>query len=481
MPGARLRGARARSILCAMTQPPESPRAVVVAVQLPGVSDAEHESSLAELERLAKTLGLRVVGRVTQRRSHLATAAVLGEGKLRELAAFTGGSGVVPSGVPAHRRRGRGDDEEAEPAETDGEGGEEAPAEAIAPAPGVPAQASIVLVDHEISPSMARNLERATGAEVLDRTAVILAIFQRHARSREARLQVEIARLGYLAPRLRETGSRDRQSGGIGGRGAGESAIELDRRKLRDRIAELRQELASIEHEAGVRRKRRAEAQTVALVGYTNAGKSRLMRALTGSGVYVADQLFATLDTTVRALQPETTPRILVSDTVGFIKKLPHDLVASFRSTLDEARDADLLLHVVDASDPAFPAQIEVTRSVLREIGASEAPRLLLLNKIDRVPAERRAELAAAWPDALTLSALDAADVARLRERIVGFFERDMVDAEIVVPWADHGRVAEIHGACRVLSEEHDERGTRLRVRAPESVLARLRPVAPSA
>jgi GTP-binding protein HflX len=136
---------------------------------------------------------------------------------------------------------------------------------------------------------------------------------------------------------------------------------------------------------------------------------------------------------------------------------------------------------VVDASDPAFPAQIEVTRSVLREIGASEAPRLLLLNKIDRVPAERRAELAAAWPDALTLSALDAADVARLRERIVGFFERDMVDAEIVVPWADHGRVAEIHGACRVLSEEHDERGTRLRVRAPESVLARLRPVAPSA
>jgi len=455
----------------------ERPRAVVVGVQLPGVTDAEHESSLRELERLAKTLGLEVVGRVTQRRSQLAAGAVLGEGKLHELAAFTGGSGVVPSGAPAKRRRGSDDeadaDEAADAAHADpaGPAGDDTRAPA---ASGAKPRANVVLVDHEIGPSQARNLERATAAEVLDRTAVILAIFQRHARSREARLQVEIARLGYLAPRLRETGGgRDRQGGGIGGRGAGESTIELDRRKLRDRIAELRQELASIEHEAGVRRKRRAEANTVALVGYTNAGKSRLMRALTGSGVYVADQLFATLDTTVRALQPETTPRVLVSDTVGFIKKLPHDLVASFRSTLDEAREADLLLHVVDASDPAFPAQIEVTRAVLAELGVTSAPRLLLLNKADRLAAERRVELERAWPDALLLSAFEPADVDRLRERIRAFFERDMVEAELVVPWSEHKRVAEIHAACRVLAEEHDEHGTKLRVRAPAHVLAR--------
>ena len=250
-----------------------------------------------------------------------------------------------------------------------------------------------MLVDHDLSPSQARNLERATSAEVLDRSAVILAIFQRHARSREARLQVEIARLSYWAPRVREqSGGKDREGGGIGGRGAGESSLELDRRKLRDRIAELRAEIKAIEHEAGVRRQRREEQNKVALVGYTNAGKSSLMRALTGSGVMVADRLFATLDTTVRALQPETKPRVLVSDTVGFIKKLPHELVASFRSTLDEARDAELLLHVVDAADAAFPAQIEVTRAVLDDIGA-QGPRLLLLNKIDRVDAARREAL----------------------------------------------------------------------------------------
>src|SRR5690606_6998427 len=168
------------------------------------------------------------------------------------------------------------------------------------------------------------------------------------ARSREARLQVEIARLSYLAPRLRETGGgRDREGGGIGGRGAGESASELDRRKVRDRIAALRAELAAIEREAATRRKRRSRQPTAALVGYTNGGKSSWMRALTGSGVLVEDKLFATLDTTVRALHPPSVPRVLVSDTVGFIKKLPHDLVASFRSTLDEAREADLLVHLV--------------------------------------------------------------------------------------------------------------------------------------
>jgi GTPase len=445
--------------------PDKARRAVLVGVQLPGVSDEEHASSLAELGRLAKTLGLTVVARLTQKRPALAAAAVIGEGKLKELARLTGGSGVVPSGVPAHRVRGAEPEPDAASEADDADDAEDSGG-----------AAGVVLIDHDIAPSQARNLERATGAEVLDRTAVILAIFQRHARSREAVLQVEIARLAYLAPRLRESGGgRDRQAGGIGGKGAGESHLELDRRKVRDRIAELRRELAAIEKDAATRRRRRTAQPTVAIVGYTNAGKSSLMRALTGSDLLVADQLFATLDTTVRALQPETKPRVLVSDTVGFIKKLPHDLVASFRSTLEEAREAALLLHVVDAADPAFPAQIEVTATVLAEIGSGEAPRLLVLNKIDKVDDTQRAVLAQAYPEALQLSAKSATDVSDLRARIVAFFEQEMVEEDILVPYAQQRVVSEIHSNCRVLAETHDEAGTRLRVRARPEVLARLR------
>jgi GTP-binding protein HflX len=441
------------------------PRAVLLGVQLTDVSDDDFASSLAELARLAKTLGLNVVGRVTQRRGRLAPGAVVGEGKLRELARWTGGTGVVPVGPPKPRR-GADPEEEAQDAG--------APAGDAPVPPGE--RAAVVIVDADLTPSQARNLERATGAEVLDRTAVILAIFQRHARSREARLQVEIARLKYVAPRLRETGGgRDREGGGIGGRGAGESASELERRKVRDRIAELRAELAAIEREASTRRVRRSEQPTVALVGYTNAGKSSWMRALTGSGVLVADELFATLDTTVRALRPETVPRILVSDTVGFIKKLPHDLVASFRSTLDEARDSDLLVHVVDASDPSFRAQVDVTRQVLGEIGAVDAPRLVVLNKADRLDAATRSRLASEWPEALVLSARDPADVAALRETLVAFFERGAVEAELVVPWSKQRVVAEAHERARVLEARSEADGTHLRLRARPDVLARLR------
>ena len=455
--------------------PDERKSAIALGVQLPGVSDEEHASSLAELARLGKTLGVDVVARVTQRRAKLHPSSVVGAGKLKDLAALTGGSGLVPMGPPGRRGKSEPDADDAEAEDADAtEETAGAPAQAKADLPAA-ARASVVLVDHDLSPSQARNLERATSAEVLDRSAVILAIFQRHARSREARLQVEIARLSYWAPRVREqSGGKDREGGGIGGRGAGESSLELDRRKLRDRIAELRAEIKAIEHEAGVRRQRREHQNKVALVGYTNAGKSSLMRVLTGSGVMVADRLFATLDTTVRALQPETRPRILISDTVGFIKKLPHELVASFRSTLDEARDAELLLHVVDAADPAFPAQIEVTRAVLDDIGA-QGPRLLLLNKIDRVDAARREALRDEYPDALLLSAKDPEDVARLHDRVQAFFERDMVEAELSIPYAQQKLVAEIHASCRVLSEAHDEHGTRLRLRARPEVLARLR------
>ncbi|HET9993103.1 MAG TPA: GTPase HflX, partial [Kofleriaceae bacterium] len=340
-----------------------------------------------------------------------------------------------------------------------------------------PAQrAKVVLVDPALTPTQQHNLETATGVDVLDRTAVIVEIFHRHAKTREARLQVEVARLRYLAPRLRAAGGGgDRVRGGIGGKGAGESSLELDRRRIRDRIAELRDELARIEGGSKTRRERRSELPTVALVGYTNAGKSSLMRALTSTEVYVADKLFATLDTTVRRLVPPTEPPILVSDTVGFIKKLPHDLVASFRSTLEEAAEADLLLHIVDASDPAHADQLAVTREVLREIEADHAPSWLLLNKIDRVDAAAREALADHYPEAIQLSAKSPADVAALRDRLVEHFGGKLEEALLEVPWTHQRMVHAIHERTTVLAEEHDEAGTKLHVRAPANVLDSLR------
>jgi GTPase len=478
-PGGLLRRRTRRRLypLAPMSQDTTSPlpAAVLVGVQLPGVSDAELQASLDELGRLAKTLGLRPITRLTQHRPSTGAPSLLGEGKLKELAALTGGSGVVPSGA-SRRVTGSKPREDGE-TETDVEElPDEEPEESGEPAEPPAEKAAVVVVDHDLSPSQLRNLESATDAEVLDRSSVILSIFQRHARTREAKLQVEIARLTYLAPRLRATGAgQDRQRGGIGGKGAGESSIELDRRRIRDRIAELKDELQLVQRESGTRRARRGNSDTVALVGYTNAGKSSLMRALTGSDILIADQLFATLDTTVRVLQPETKPRLLVSDTVGFIKKLPHDLVASFRSTLEEARDAALLVHVVDASDAAWRSQFQVTRDVLKEIGADENPSLVVLNKVDRLSPEACAELAAEAPEAFLMSALRKGDVAELRERIIAFFEREMVEEEIFVGWQDQRRVHEIHETCRVLSEKHGEEGTRLVVRAPAGVIARLR------
>ncbi|MBK8257290.1 MAG: GTPase HflX [Polyangiaceae bacterium] len=460
-----------------MSENPNSrPAAVLVAVQLPDVTDLDHEADLAELKRLVDTLGYEVIATVSQKRPSLSPAAVVGEGKLKELSDLTGGKGFVPSGAPSKKDKARAKRRAIE-ADAD-EGVEEV--ESDSPESGQSShspsrKATVVVVDHEITPSQARNLERATGAEVLDRTGVIVEIFHRHARSREAKLEVEIARLKYVAPRLREAGGGgDRQRGGIGGKGAGESALELDRRKIRDRIAELREEIAAIQKEQDHRREARRDQQRVALVGYTNAGKSSLMRALTGSEVLVADKLFATLDTTVRALHPETKPRVLVSDTVGFIKKLPHDLVASFRSTLDEAREASLLLYVADASDPTFRGQLEVTRSTLGEIGAAKIASKLLLNKTDRLSASERKNLAHEFPDAILLSAKDPADVTRLRDFIVHFFESQMVEGEIFLPYSKQQLVSEVFENCRVLSEDYDEKGRKLQVLAHPKTLSRL-------
>jgi GTP-binding protein HflX len=412
---------------------PKRKRAIVAAVQLPSVSDLEFEASLEELRQLAKTLGFEVVGRFTQKRAGFESAAYFGTGKRDELRLLREGQA-----------------------------------------------ARAILIDHEISPSQAFNLAKEAGCEVMDRTMVILEIFHRHAASRFARAQVEIARLGYMGPRLREAakqaGPKDRARSGTGGRSGGESHGELDRRKIRDRIAALQQDLDAMVLERNTQRARRQERQgiaRVALVGYTNAGKSTLMRALTGSEVLVANKLFATLDTTVRALHPETVPRVLVSDTVGFIKNLPHGLVASFKSTLDESLEAGLLAHVVDASDPGFERQLAVTEEVLEEIGAKDVPRLLVFNKIDRGGNE--AALRAKHPGCIVMSAKRAGDIAKLREAIAAFFQRDLVEAELFLPWTANKQRAEIFATCKVLEERADGEGAFLRVRGAPADVQRLR------
>jgi len=444
---------------------PERLRAALVAVQTPDVDDAAFAASVAELGRLGRTLGVDIVATITQRRSTLHPGTVIGSGKLAEL--------QLLAGVSA------GDDEQVE---DDGEG-DAAAVDHDEGSPEATGAITAVLVDHEITPSQARNLEKATGVEVMDRTAVILEIFHRHARSRAAKAQVEIVRLNYLVPRLREQGrlkSGDRQRGGIGGKGAGESNLELDRRKIRDRIAELTRELEGLAEEQRTQRARRRDMNRVALVGYTNAGKSTLMRALTGSAVYVADKLFATLDTTVRPLHPEARPRVLVSDTVGFIDKLPHGLVASFKSTLDEALEAGLLAQVVDASDPNFERQLAVTDEVLAEIGAADVPRLLVFNKIDRVgdaaaEAQATVDLMRRWPDAVVMSARNAEDVADLRARLIAYFARDLIEGEVHVAYDRQQLRGEIYAGCEVLGERYDETGVIFQVRAHPTVLERLR------
>jgi len=452
----------------------QTAKAVLVAVHFPHVDDVEFQSSVEELERLVSTLGYRTVAKVTQVRSHLEAGAVLGEGKLKELGEITGGDGHIGPTVPKKKDKARMKRQAAEDAahdDGDGDGDEdgdedddagEAEPELDRDGKPVP-KVDLVAVDHDLSPSQARNLERATGCQVLDRTGVIIEIFHRHAKSREARLQVEIARLNYTAPRMRESpGGKERQQG----RGAGEAALELDRRKVRDRVAELKKELDAVQRDQDVRRSHRRQARRIALVGYTNAGKSSLMRALTGSDVYIENKLFATLDTTVRALHPEAKPRILVSDTVGFIKKLPHDLVASFKSTLDEALEASHLLHIVDASDPSWEAQLEVTHDVLQEIGAGDVPSTLVMNKIDRLEAGDLARLRVRMPDAWFVSAHDPKDVALIRERIVAIFEATYIEGELVIPYDRQAVLSEMHDFGRVGDQRYEENGIVVSYRA---------------
>ena len=441
-----------------MLNPEETrrPRALIVAVQLDGVSDTEFNSSLVELAELAKTLGLEVVGQFTQKHASFDASAYIGVGKREEIKQFV--------------------DAQQEAAESLSQADADAANDAV----------EFILVDHEISPSQALNLENEVGCEVMDRTVVILEIFHRNASSHAARIQVEIARLTYMAPRLREAAKREgpsgRQRSGTGGRGSGQSRSEMDSRKVRDRIAELQKEIDAMEAGRETQRAQR-QGQTalaqVALVGYTNAGKSTLMRALTGKDVLVANKLFATLDTKVRTLHPETVPKVLVSDTVGFIKNLPHGLVASFKSTLDEALNASLLLHVIDAGDPGFEAQLAVTDKVLAEIGADTVPRIRVFNKIDYLmdsaaQAERTAELHANFPGCIVLSAQCEDDIKNLHQTIVQFFQKDLIESEIFLPWSAQALRGEIFAACDVLEERADAEGAFFRLRATPDMVTKL-------
>ena len=428
--------------------------AVVASVQLPGASDKEFEASLSELSELAKTLGYQIIRTFTQKRSSFDTKAYLGAGKRGEISNFINN--------------------------------ESDKSEVTAINPNNP-EIDVVLIDHEISPSQTRNLENEIGCGVMDRTMIILEIFHRNAKSRAARAQVEIARLGYMAPRLREAaklaGPQGRQRSGVGGRGGGESYTELDRRKIRDRIAELQQEIVIMDAERKTQRARRQEGRglfCVALVGYTNAGKSTLMRALTGSDALVANKLFATLDTTVRALYPESMPRVLVSDTVGFIKNLPHGLVVSFKSTLDEVLDASLLLHIIDAGDPEFERQLAVTDDVLKEIGANAVPCIRIFNKIDQVgnevmQADREKFLREKYSDCIVMSAYRPNETIKLHQTIITFFQKNLLEVELFLPWSAQQLRGKIYANCQVIKEYSNNEGAFFLVRGEFSTVNKLR------
>jgi GTP-binding protein HflX len=350
-----------------VVNPPRPERALLVGHA--GNNGRRVERSLEELALLADTAGAVVLDQVIQRRGTLHPATFVGKGKLEEIKEQVG------------RRN-----------------------------------ADVAIFDDDLSPAQVRNLEKALAIKVVDRSELILDIFARRARTRESRLQVELAQLEYTLPRLTGMWKHlERQAGGIGTRGPGETQLEVDRRRVRERIATLKRELESVAREREVQSRRRRGEFRTALVGYTNAGKSTLFNRLTRSQVLVEDRLFATLDSTTRKMVSPDRELVLVTDTVGFIRKLPHHLVASFRSTLMEAIHADLLLHVVDASDPEFRLQMAAVEQVLEDIADRPRPVTLVFNKADRLEDESAAGLRVEYPGSFVVSAKDGAGVDSLR------------------------------------------------------------------
>jgi GTP-binding protein HflX len=408
-----------------------NPRARQRAIAVGVVRDDEHrDGPLAELKELLRTAGVATAGEMTQSRPQPDPDRYLGRGKLAEL-------------------------------------GREIAA----------ADANLVAVDDELVPRQERNLERELGVPVIDRTAVILDIFADHAHTAEGKLQVELAQLEYNLARMRGLWTHlERLGGGIGTRGPGESQIETDRRLARDRITSLRRRLERLERNRAVMRaeRERAVMPTVALAGYTNAGKSTLLNALTGAGVGVGERLFHTLDPTTRAFTHEGR-RFLLTDTVGFIRKLPHALVEAFKATLEETVLADLILHVVDGSEPEEERSdsIAAADAVLEEIGAGRAPRLLVMNKVDLLDDEDRRELRLRHPEAIQVSAVTGEGLEELRSRIAASIGEGLTEVELLVPFAAGERLSELHEIAGDLEREDREDGVLVRARLPAALADR--------
>ena len=395
-------------------------RAVLVGIRGPRQPLGELEEHLEELARLTETAGGTVVGTFVQEKARRDPATAVGRGKVEEI--LEGRKSL---------------------------------------------DAGLVLFDDDLTPAQVRNLERLLEATVVDRAGLILDIFARRARSREAKVQVELAQLRYLLPRLaRRWTHLERQAGGIGVRGVGETQLETDRRLIQRRIAHLVRDLKRIEKERGERRKRRHEKAKVALVGYTNAGKSTLLNRLTGADTLVEDRLFATLDPLVRQGTGEWA-RFIFIDTVGFIRKLPPQLVASFKSTLEEAREADLLLHLVDISHPRHEDQMRTTRQILGELQLDDRPVLTVFNKVDNLEdprAWRRAE--AEIPGAMFISAAAGTGLEDLRRALEQAANEETVLAEAALPPAAGSVIARIHALARVLGSRMVDGKLEIRYRA---------------
>ncbi|SHM45365.1 GTPase HflX [Cryptosporangium aurantiacum] len=416
-------------------------RVVLVGVWTEGtIEDAEN--SMAELAALAETAGSQVLEGLMQRRDRPDPATYIGSGKANELREV-----VLASG------------------------------------------ADTVICDGELSPAQLNALEKVVKVKVIDRTALILDIFAQHAHTREGRAQVSLAQMEYMLPRLRGWGeSMSRQAGGAGGgagggvgtRGPGETKIETDRRRIRERMAKLRREIKGMKQARDTKRasRRRNEVPSVAIAGYTNAGKSSLLNRLTGAGVLVENALFATLDPTTRRTEAADGREYTLSDTVGFVRHLPHQLVEAFRSTLEEVADADLLVHVVDGSHPDPIAQVNAVREVLADIEAAQVPEMIVVNKADAASPEALLELRQALPGALVVSAHTGFGIDELRAAIEERLPRPALELHVRLPYDQGGLVSRIHAEGEVLSSEHTTDGTELHVRVHPGLAAALQPYA---
>ena len=412
---------------------PKTETAILVGLRLPGTSRFEAEETMNELALLADTAEASVVDRVIQERRRIDHSSFVGRGKAEELAARARALGV-----------------------------------------------DLLIFDDDLSPAQMRTLEDMTEVKIVDRSRLILDIFARRARTREAQTQVELAQLSYLLPRLtrrwthlsRQQAGHGGATGGIGTRGPGETQLEVDRRAIRSRIATLKKALDRIRRQRDVGRKGRSGQISVALVGYTNAGKSTLMRALSGADVAVEDRLFATLDSTTRSISLGYNRDVLLTDTVGFIRKLPHHLIASFRSTLEEAMQADLLLHVVDTSHPACEDQIAAVFETLEELGIAEHPTLMVFNKADRFEGRaKRADLRNAYPNSVWISALTGQGLDDLKRGIYEWLESERVTLSLRVPQAEGKLLSELYRLGEVLSTSYSGNDVCIRVtlRAPDA------------